>query len=101
VRAPSAAEDEAVAFGRIDTDNGPPELGPPDSWWIDPSDRARQRYFVPLEFYVDLTKRPIAGADLKEDPRYVDSSVITFPRGANPHELDNRQWRAITSRVFR
>ena len=84
------------ALGVID---GPPTLDFGDEYWIDPTDQGRQRRFLPIRLTRDLTTRPILAPRLQADPRFARASVLTFPRGANPHPLDDVQWQAIVDRV--
>jgi hypothetical protein len=70
-----------------------------DEYWQDSADRAKRRRFLPIQITTDLTEAPITGEDLKSDSRFADSTVITFPRGANPHHLDDVQWQAIADRL--
>jgi hypothetical protein len=84
------------AVGRI---TGAPSLVSGDPYWVDEADRSRQRMSVPVEFDVDLIDAPILASDLMDDPRFMDASVITFPRGGNPHRLTDAQWDVITERI--
>lgn len=78
---------------------GSPGLGIGDEHWVDPSDVGRQRRFLPIKLTTDLTLNPVLGTELRTDPRFADATVITFPRGANPHRLDDRQWQAIVDQI--
>ena len=49
------------------------------AYWVDEADQSRQRKFVPVRFDVDLMSHPILGAELSEDPRFMDATVIRVP----------------------
>ena len=83
----------------IGTIKGEPAGASGDEYWVEDTDRRRPRSFVPLRFTTDLTQSPILGSELKGDPRFADATVITFPRGGNPHRLSGLQWEAITDRI--
>ena len=69
------------------------------AYWVDEADERRQRQFVPVRFDVDLMSHPILGAELSEDPRFMDATVVTVPWGGNPHRLTAEQWSAISDRL--
>jgi hypothetical protein len=92
-----AGKDRGVyAVGTI---TGTPFLATGDEHWTDEADRNRQRRYLPISLGHDLTDAPLLAADLKEDPRFADATVLTFPRAGNPHRLDQRQWQAIADRL--
>lgn len=78
---------------------GAPRLDTGDAHWVDPDDGARPRRFIPISLEIDLTSNPILAAELQTDPRFADATVISFPRGANPHRINDLQWRAIADRL--
>ena len=83
----------------VGTVRGPPSLDTGDEHWVDPADAAKQRRFLPIKLTTDLTSNPLMGVDLKADPRFAAATVITFPRGGNPHKLDDLQWQVIADRL--
>jgi hypothetical protein len=84
------------AVGKV---TGLPTVDASDEYWVDAVDRAKRRRFLPIRLTIDLTAAPISGEELKADPRFANTSVITFPRGANPHHLDATEWQAIADRL--
>lgn len=92
----SGPERGVYAIGTI---AGSPSPDEGDEHWLDADDRRRQRHYVPIVLSLDLSSSPIPGDELKGDSRFADATVITFPRGGNPHRLDDRQWQAISDRL--
>lgn len=86
------------AAGRV---TGEPFLAPSTDtrFWRDPADARVKRWHVPMCLDIDLFDDPILAVELIADRRFHKASIITLPRGANPHRLSNDEWAAIKERL--
>jgi hypothetical protein len=71
------------------------------SGWQRAEDRGRTMLFCPIEFDTVLLDSPIARSDLKADPRFERSRILTQPWAANPFLLADEEWQAIADRLPR
>lgn len=69
---------------------------PPGEGW-NPDDVGKGRWWIRLQ-RMRWLDQPILRTELKQDPRFRDAEIMTWPRLANAFRTTDAQWCAITSR---
>lgn len=93
----SPAHRGVYAVGRIVGE--PYQATEHSDYWTDPADGRRVRWFIDMRFERWMLEEPVLAADLRADPRFAGASIMRTPRFANPHPLDEAQWRAVLDLV--
>jgi 5-methylcytosine-specific restriction enzyme A len=70
-----------------------------DPYWRRLEDREAVKLRCPLVFDTVLQDNPIPKSELKSDPRFAGSRIITQPFAGNPFLLTDTEWQAIADRL--
>lgn len=70
-----------------------------DPHWRDVEDQVAPMVRCPVRFDTVLLDEPILKDELKADPRFAGSRIITQPFAGNPFLLTDMEWQAIADRL--
>lgn len=70
-----------------------------DPRWRQPEDRSTPMLRCPVQFDTILLDEPVKRAELKADPRFAGSRIITQPFAGNPFVVTEAEWQAIADRL--
>lgn len=70
-----------------------------DGYWVTPPSPEVMYRLLPV--VVTWLREPIGQAELKSDPDFADSLIVTMPGGKNPFRVNDQQWSAIERRLNR